>query len=89
MDTDSVMGGKDLESHGFSRLDLVKHSINTIVEFLDDTDEVALVPFSTSARIALPLTRTTAAGKNLIKQTTRNLQSNGTTNIWDGFRVSI
>lgn len=89
MDTDSVMGGKDLESHGFSRLDLVKHSINTIVEFLDDTDEVALVPFSTSARIALPLTRTTTAGKNLIKQTTRNLQSNGTTNIWDGFRVSI
>lgn len=84
-----MMGGKDLESHGFSRLDLVKHSISTMVEFMEDTDEIALVPFSTSARIALPLTRTTAAGKNLIKQTTKNLQTIGTTNIWDGFKVSM
>jgi hypothetical protein len=38
MDTDSVMGGKDVESHGFSRLDLVKHSIKTIVELMEDND---------------------------------------------------
>lgn len=31
MDTDSILGGKDVQSHGFSRLDLVKHSINTMV----------------------------------------------------------
>ncbi len=66
MDTDSVMGGKDVESHGFSRLDLVKHSINTMVEFMEDTDDISLVPFSTSARIALPITKTTKAGKKLI-----------------------
>ncbi len=89
MDTDSVMGGKDVESHGFSRLDLVKHSINTMVEFLEDSDQIALVPFSTSARIALPLTRTTKAGKNTIRQKTKELTTIGTTNIWDGFKVSI
>lgn len=56
---------------------------------MEDTDEIALVPFSTSARIALPMTRTTNAGKNLIRQTTKNLATIGTTNIWDGFKVSI
>lgn len=60
-----------------------------MVEFMEDTDEIALVPFSTSARIALPMTRTTNAGKNLIRQTTKNLATIGTTNIWDGFKVSI
>lgn len=89
MDTDSVMGGKDVESHGFSRLDLVKHSINTMVEFLEDSDQIALVPFSTSAKIALPLTRTTKAGKNMVRQKTKELATIGTTNIWDGFKVSI
>jgi Mg-chelatase subunit ChlD len=36
---------------------------------MEDTDEIALVAFSTSARIALPLTRTTETGKKLVKRT--------------------
>lgn len=89
MDTDSVMGGRDVESHGFSRLDLVKHSINTMVEFMDEMDEIALVPFSTSARVALPVTRMGKDGRELVRQTVKGLGTIGTTNIWDGFKVSI
>jgi len=56
---------------------------------MGDADEIGLVAFSTSARIALPMTRTTKAGKNIVRQTTKNLETIGTTNIWDGFKVSI
>lgn len=56
---------------------------------MEDDDEIALVPFSTSARIALPLMRTTNAGKAQVRKATKDLQTIGTTNIWDGFKVSI
>ena len=51
MNTDSVLGGKDVESHGFSRLDLVKHSINTMIEFMGDEDEMGIIIFSNAGRI--------------------------------------
>lgn len=56
---------------------------------MEDTDDISLVPFSTSARVALPITKTTKAGKKLINETTKKLSTVGTTNIWDGFKVSI
>ena len=89
METDAVAGGKSVESHGFSRLDLVKHSINTMIEFMNDCDEIALVPFSNSAKILMNSTKMTVAGKNLAKQRVKELKANGSTNIWDGLKVAL
>lgn len=66
MDQDAVLGGKDVESHGFSRLDLVKHSITTMTEFMGDGDEICLILFNNSAKVCLPLTKTNKIGKKII-----------------------
>jgi hypothetical protein len=73
MQTDAVLGGKDTESHGFSRLDLVKHSINTMIEFMNDGDEIALIPFNNSARILMNPTKMTVAGKHLARARVKEL----------------
>ena len=39
------------ESVGFTRLDLVKHSVNTIINTLEDDDVLGIVTFSDNARI--------------------------------------
>lgn len=67
MDTDAVLGVKNAESHGFSRLDLVKHSLNTIVEFMGVDDEIALVTFNNSGKLFMPITTSNVSGKIFIK----------------------
>jgi hypothetical protein len=52
----------DNEVHGFSRLDLVKHSVNTVIHSLSEGDYLALVPFSTTASVRLPLTQMNKIG---------------------------
>jgi Mg-chelatase subunit ChlD len=53
----------DTEVHGFSRLDLVKHSVNTVIHSLSEGDYLALVPFSDSASVRLPLTQMDKIGR--------------------------
>jgi uncharacterized protein YegL len=55
MDTEATQGGA-VESDGFSRLDLVKHSVNTIINSLSDNDVLGIVTFSNNARVDLQLT---------------------------------
>jgi hypothetical protein len=50
MDTEATQGGA-VESDGFSRLDLVKHSVNTIISSLSDHDTLGIVTFSDNARV--------------------------------------
>lgn len=54
MDVEATQAGK-AESDGFTRLDLVKHSVNTIIHSLDEGDFLGIVTFSTKARIDMPL----------------------------------
>jgi hypothetical protein len=50
MDTEATQGGA-VESDGFSRLDLVKHSVNTVISSLSDNDTFGIVTFSDAARV--------------------------------------
>lgn len=55
MDIEATQAGK-AESDGFTRLDLVKHSVNTIIHSLDAGDYLGIVTFSTKARTDMKLT---------------------------------
>lgn len=81
--------GSDIESHGFSRLDLVKHSMKTIVNVMDDNDYVAIVPFSEKASVLLELTQLNSFGKKMATKKIDELYASGQTNIWDGLRIAL
>ncbi len=62
MDCEATQG-EAKESDGFSRLDLVKHSVNTIIHSLEEKDSLALVTFSNHARVDLKITKMDAKGQ--------------------------
>lgn len=51
------------EGYGLTILDLVKHSVTTIIENLNDEDRLSLVSFTDKARIETELTHMDKAGK--------------------------
>lgn len=57
-----IVGQK--ESSGLTRLDLVKHSIKTIVQSLQADDRLSVVSFSNSANILFGLTKMDQDGKS-------------------------
>eukprot|EP01059_Diplonema_ambulator_P023180 TRINITY_DN3859_c2_g1_i1.p1 TRINITY_DN3859_c2_g1~~TRINITY_DN3859_c2_g1_i1.p1 ORF type:complete len:745 (+),score=199.01 TRINITY_DN3859_c2_g1_i1:58-2292(+) len=72
------------ESHGLSQLDLVKHSINTIIQCLSDTDKFSLVSYNSVAKVEFEAMLMTKDGKKTAKQKLDALQPSGQTNLWDG-----
>mmetsp|Transcript_2219 Transcript_2219/g.3609 ORF Transcript_2219/g.3609 Transcript_2219/m.3609 type:complete len:710 (+) Transcript_2219:57-2186(+) len=72
------------ESHGLSVLDLVKHSVKTIVNCLTHDDFVSIVSYSGKAEVVTALTRMDKKGKDSTLQKLDNLRANGSTNLWDG-----
>jgi Mg-chelatase subunit ChlD len=77
------------EEHGFSRLDLVKHSMKTMISMLDDNDYLAIIPFTTNARVLLPITQMNTHGRNSALLTVDTLRPEANTNIWDGLRLAV
>jgi len=73
----------------FSRLDLVKHSMNTLIQGVEDDDYIALVPFNGAATLALPATPMTEGGRQLATSTVGRMQAGGGTNIWAGLEIAI
>ena len=74
------------EDHGFSRLDLVKHSVKTMAALLGPEDFLGLVSFSTEARIVLAPTRMDAGGRAAVNVALESVRPEANTNIWDGLR---
>jgi len=90
MDTEASQADPgDKEAHGFSRLDLVKHSVNTVINSLGENDYIALVPFSDTASVRLPLTLMNKDGRSVAENIITGMKTEGSTNIWDGLRVGL
>ena len=77
------------ETLNFTRLDLVKHTMKTVVESLAPTDNLALVSFSYKATILSnlgPVNKITKVGLN---EKIDALYPDGGTNIWDALKVAV
>lgn len=81
-------GGRDI-GHGLSVLDVVKHSMKTIIKNLTDNDRLALVAYSNEAEVIFPLTIMSAAGRTETEGKLQDLQPEGRTNLWAGLRKGI
>jgi hypothetical protein len=79
----------DPECSKFSRLDLVKHSVNTIIHCLRPVDKLALIGFSNSGQKLLSLEEMNDSGKRKAKSVLQSLRADGSTNLWDGLRISM
>jgi hypothetical protein len=70
----------------FSRLDIVKFTIQVLIEVMNEKDSIAIVTFSTSARVILPVTLLNPAGKARALRALQEIQPDSQTNIYDGIR---
>jgi len=67
------------------RLELVKHAVRLLAGELDARDSIALVAFSSEARLILPMT--SAAQRGVIESAIHPLSANGSTNAAAGLRM--
>jgi hypothetical protein len=77
------------ESDDLSRLNLACHSINTIIQSLEENDEVGIISFNNCAYTKLIMTKMNDNGKTLAKMVIDNLQAAGSTNIYDGLKKAF
>ena len=79
----------DNESFGLSILDIVKHSVSTIIKSLTKMDRLAIVSFSDNSRIEMPLTAMDEAGQSLAMRTLQTLEPTASTNLWAGLQSGL
>jgi len=82
-----VSSGK--EDDGFSRLDLVKHTLNTIITSLSAQDRICIIKFSNTAEMVANLTFLTETDKYFLMDRVQRLSPDASTNLWDGLRVAF
>ena len=56
---------------------------------MSDSDEICLISFDNSAKVLLPLTKTTKPGKALVASQLKKISAKKSTNIWDGLKTSL
>ena len=78
-----------IERNGLSRLDLVKHALNTIVYSLNENDYISIIKFSATASVVIKNTKLNQVGKAITFQHIKNLHPDGSTNIWDGLKNGL
>jgi len=77
------------ESSGLSRLDLVKHTLNTIVHSLGDNDLFLVIQFSNTAKICSDFMKLTQTNKNIVLENIKKLKADGMTNLWAGINLGL
>jgi hypothetical protein len=65
-------------------LDLVKHSLNTTIESMEEDDKLSIVTFEHIADVVLVDTMMNKKGKNVALKIIDKLEPLWSTNLWDG-----
>lgn len=87
--SDSSSYRNDPEASKFSKMDLVKHSVNTIRHCLRPEDKLSIITFSHGANEVLALTHMNEDGKLLATRTLNMIHEGGSTNLWSGLLLSM
>jgi len=77
------------EEHGYSCLDLTKHSAKSLILMLGPNDYLAIITFSTKSKIILSITQMDSIGRLNALQKIETLKTEGQTNIWAGLCNAI
>ena len=80
---------KTISENGLTILDLVKHSVKTVINILTEQDRLSLVDFNYNGKLILPLTRMNAQGKQRAITVLEGLFADGGTNIWGGLEAGL
>jgi hypothetical protein len=77
------------ESSGLTRLDLVKHTLNTFVHSLSDNDMMCIIKFSNNAYVVSDFIKLNRTGKDITIENIKKIQPDGMTNMWAGIKLGI
>lgn len=77
------------QSHGFNRLDLVKHALYTILASLRNGDMFSLVKFTDVASCVFQKLEITSANRIIAKEKIKSLEPLNGTNIWGGITAGL
>jgi hypothetical protein len=75
------------EQNIYSRLDLVKHTLNALVDSLNSNDNLGIVQFADNAELIHPISKVT--DKPILKTKISELQTIGSTNLWAGIQECL
>jgi len=89
MEEEASVNNGNIEFTGYSRLDLVKHSLITIVKSLKDNDIFGIVTFSDNANVLLNPMKMNTFGRKLAYERIREIQKDCSTNLWEGISVGL
>lgn len=79
----------NVESTGITVLQLVKHSIKTIIHCLNDSDYLSIVAYSSKAKVVTQMMAMTEQNKKTTLAKLDELQPDGQTNLWDGLQNGL
>lgn len=79
----------DKVDHGWSLLDIAKHSTNTFISSLEDFDYVCIVTYSDGASVILPWTQCSRAGREVIIAKVHTMRHERSTNLMAGITTGF
>ena len=79
----------DVESHGLTLLDIVKHAVKTVVMCLEKDDRMSLIVYDTNPEKIFGLKKMDKSGKDLAVKKIDGLRSLSCTNLWGGLAMGL